>query len=468
MASPVTSTLERRLGPLDGAAIIVSNVIGGTILFAPPFMAGLVPNPWLYLALWVGGGALAFAGAMAYAELSTLRPKAGGEYVYLDAAYGRVAAFLTGWTSFVAGFAGAIAANAFFIPIYLARFVPGVDDQTPIFTIPLPYVPVVVSTHTLVALASVWILAFVHIRGVGPGRMVMNFLAALKVTAFLLFIAAGIALGTGSFGNVSVTSGSGSTTHWLFAFIPVMLAFSGWNASAYVAEEIRDPSRNLPRSLAIGTLAVIVVYLGVNLLYLYVFSVGELAALKGSVLDVVAERLLGSGAGNVMGIVSIVSLLASNSAMTFAGPRVYFAMARDKVFFQSAATVHPKYGTPAFSIVAQTIWTTLLILTGSGNALTTYTGFSITLFLGIAVFALFVLRRREPNAVRPFKALGYPIAPAIFCIACFVILANALYTDLVKPLTAGTPVGPSAWGFLVIGLGLPLYFFFLSKSRIRT
>ena len=133
MATPAQSTLERRLGPLDGAAIIVSNVIGGTILFAPPFMAGLVPNPWWYLGLWVAGGALAFAGAMAYAELAALRPKAGGEYVYLDAAYGRVAAFLTGWTSFVAGFSGAIAANAFFIPIYLARFVPGVDNQTPIF-----------------------------------------------------------------------------------------------------------------------------------------------------------------------------------------------------------------------------------------------------------------------------------------------------------------------------------------------
>src|SRR5687768_17630309 len=130
MTSPAQSTLERRLGPLDGAAIIVSNVIGGTILFAPPFMAGLVPNPWLYLGLWVAGGALAFAGAMAYAELAALRPRAGGEYVYLDAAYGRVAAFLTGWTSFVAGFAGAIAANAFFIPIYLARFIPGVDNQT--------------------------------------------------------------------------------------------------------------------------------------------------------------------------------------------------------------------------------------------------------------------------------------------------------------------------------------------------
>lgn len=459
-----STTLERRLGPLDGAAIIVSNVIGGTILFAPPFMAGLVPNPWAYLGLWLAGGALAFAGAMAYAELAALRPKAGGEYVYLDAAYGRVAAFLTGWTSFVAGFAGAIAANAFFIPIYLARFIPGVDDQTPIFTIPIPYVPLTLSTHTMVALASVWALAFIHLRGVGPGRVVMNVLAALKVTAFLLFVAAGFAFGTGTFGNVSASSGSVSAGNWLFAFIPVMLAYSGWNASAYVAEEIRDPGRNLPRSLALGTLAVIAVYFGVNLLYLFVFSVGELAALQGSVLDVVAERLLGAGAGHVLGIVSIVSLLASNSAMTFAGPRVYFAMARDNVFFKSAANIHPQYKTPAFAIIAQTLWTSVLILTGSGNALITYTGFSITLFLGVAVFALFVLRWREPNAERPFKALGYPVAPAIFTIACFVILANALYTDLVKPMTEGGAVGPSAWGLLVIALGLPLYYFFARKK----
>ncbi len=310
-----------------------------------------------------------------------------------------------------------------------------------------------------------WLLAFIHIRGVGPGRVMMNVLAALKVAAFMLFVLAGFAFGTGAFSNVASSGGDVTTGNWLFAFIPVMLAYSGWNASAYVAEEVKNPGRNLPLSLAIGTIAVIAVYLGVNLLYLYVFSVTELAALQGSVLDVVADRLLGSGAGNVMGMVGIVSLLAGNSAMTFAGPRVYFAMARDGVFFKSAANVHPAYKTPAFAILAQTVWTTLLILAGSANALLTYTGFSITLFLGVAVFALFVLRRREPNAERPFKALGYPIAPAIFTIACFVILANALYTDLVKPLTQGGTVGPSAWGFLVIGLGLPVYYFFASKQR---
>lgn len=464
MPSPGTSILERRLGPLDAAAIIVSNVIGGTILFAPPGLASLVPNPWMFLALWLAGGALAFFGAMAYAELAALRPRAGGEYVYLDAAYGRVAAFLTGWTSFVAGFAGAIATNAVVVTFYIDRFIPGAANSKPLLTIPLPLIPLAISTQALVAIAAVWLLAAVHIRGVGPGRIMGNVLATFKVAALLLFIALGFAFGTGSFGNLSVSGGMPSATNWLFAFVPIMLAYSGWNAASYVAEEIRDPGRNVPKALAIGTVAVIAVYVLLNVLYLYVFSVTELSSLKGSVLDIVAERLLGSGAGNVMGIVSIVSLLASCSAMTFAGPRVYFAMARDNAFFPSAARVHPSFKTPAVAIVAQSVWTSLLILTGSADALLTYTGFSITLFSGIAVAALFVLRSREPNADRPFKAWGYPVAPAIFTIAALLIVLNALYTDLVKPLTAGTAVGPSAWGFLVIALGLPIYFFFSRRK----
>src|ERR671918_350570 len=198
MATAAQSTLERRLGPLDGAAIIVSNVIGGTILFAPPFMAGLVPNPWLYLGLWVAGGALAFAGAMAYAELAVMRPKAGGEYVYLDAAFGRAAAFLTGWTSFVAGFSGAIASNAVIFVFYLDRFVPGAAASTPLLVIPLPWVPLTVSVQALLAIAVIGLMAAIHIRGVGPGRIVGNILAVLKVGALTLFIALGLSLGTGS------------------------------------------------------------------------------------------------------------------------------------------------------------------------------------------------------------------------------------------------------------------------------
>ena len=463
--APTPTLLERRLGPLDAAAIIVSNVIGGGILFTPPQVAAMVPSPGLFLLTWVAGGALAFTGAMAYAELAALRPKAGGEYVYLDAAYGRLAAFLTGWTSFVAGFSGAIAASAVVLAFYLGRFVPVAGDSTPLLTLPLPYVPLTLSPQSIVAISAIWLMSIVHILGVGPGRLVGNVLASLKVSALLLFIALGLAVGTGSWANLSTPAGSPAIGSWLFALIPVLFTFAGWNAASYVAEEIRDPGRNVPRALAIGTLAVIVIYVLLNTLYLYVLPVGELSKVQGSVLDVIADRLLGSAAGNIMGVVSIISLLASISAMVFAGPRVYYAMARDGLFFPAAARVHPTYRTPATSIVAQSVWSTLLVLSGGASALTTYTGFAITLFNGIAVLALFVLRRREPDAPRPFRTFGYPFAPGLFAAVSLLIVANALWTDLGRPLMGGTALGPSAAGLLVIALGLPLYAWFARSHR---
>jgi APA family basic amino acid/polyamine antiporter len=456
--------LARRLGPYDAAAIIVSNVIGGGILFTPPLVAASVQNPWLFLGTWVVGGVLAFAGAMAYAELAALLPRAGGEYVYLRAAFGRLAAFLTGWTSFVAGFAGAIAVNSVFLAIYLGRFFPAASNSTPLLTIPLPLVPLTISRQSIVAVAAIWLMAIIHLRGVGPGRLVMNVLAALKVSALLAFIALGLTLGAGSASNLATGAAPVSSGAWLLALIPVMFAYSGWNAASYVAEEISEPGRNLPRALALGTLAVAAIYFLLNLLFLYVLPVNELAQVKGSVLDVIADRMLGIRAGDIMGIVSVISLAASISAMTFAGPRVYYAMARDGLFFRGAARIHPRYQTPAASIVAQSAWSSLLVLSGSADALTTYTGFAVVLFAGVSVVSLFVLRRKEPNAPRPFRAWGYPIAPAVFAIASLAIVLNALWADLAIPVLAGTPWGPSAAGLIVIGLGVPLYFFF-SRRR---
>jgi APA family basic amino acid/polyamine antiporter len=456
-SSPAGRTLERRLGPWDAAAIVVANVIGGGILFTPPIVAAAIPNPWWFLAAWLAGGALAFAGAMAYAELAAMRPRAGGEYVYLDAAYGKLAAFLTGWTSFVAGFAGAIAASAVVLAFYLGRFVPVAADDTPFLTIPIPFVPLTISPQSLIAIAAIWLFSWIHLRGVGPGRLVGNILAGLKVSALLLFIAFGFAFGTGSLGHLAQPAGPVAPGSWLFALIAVMFTYAGWNAASYVAEEIRDPGRNVPRALAIGTGAVIAIYLLLNLLYIYVVPVGELAAVQGSVLDVIADRLLGQRAGNIMGAVSIISLSASISAMVFAGPRVYYAMARDGLFFRRAASVHPRYGTPAASIVAQAVWSTLLVMSGGATALTTYTGFSVVLFSGVAAAALFVLRRREPNAPRPFSTIGYPVVPGIFVLASAAIVASALWMDLVRPFLDGTELGPSAAGLLVIALGLPLF-----------
>jgi len=448
-------TLERRLGPIDGAAVIVSNVIGGGILFFPVLIAASVPDATMFLSLWLVGGALAFCGAMGYAELSALRPRAGGEYVYLREAYGPLVGFLTGWTSFVAGFAGAIAANAIFFVLYLDRFFPGVNDATPFFSIPIPFVGITVSRQTLMATAVVWAFAFIHIRGVGPGRVVMNVLAAAKVAAFLIFVAVGLSLGEGSPANLTGTAGAVTGTGFLSALVLVMFTYSGWNAAAYMAEEVRNPGRNLPLALALGTAAVVIIYLLINVLYLYVIPIGELSQVQGSLLDRVADGLLGEGAGNIMGVVSLVSLAASISAMTFVGPRVYFAMARDGVFIPAAAQVHPRFATPARSIVAQSIWSTALVMTGSLDALGNYVGFAITLFAGIAVGAVFVLRRRDPSAPRPFKAIGYPLTPAIFVIASLAIVVNAIVTN---PRVTGL-------GLLVILAGIPIYWWFSSRRR---
>jgi basic amino acid/polyamine antiporter, APA family len=451
------SELERRLGPFDAAAIIVSNVIGGGILFTPPQIAASVPNALLFLSTWVAGGLLAFAGAMAYAELAALRPRAGGEYVYLRAAFGPLAAFLTGWTSFVAGFSGAIATSAVVLAFYLGRFIPAAGNSTPVLSLPL--VPGVIvlsfSPQSLVAVAAIFGMAWVHLRGVGPGRLVGNILATLKVSALVLFVALGFSIGQGDAANISSAAGPVRATSWLLALIPVMFTYSGWNAASYVAEEIRDPGRNVPRALAMGTAAVIALYLMLNVLYLFVVPVGELATIKGSMLDFIADRLLGSIAGNIMAVVSIISLLASISAMSFAGPRVYFAMARDGVFFKRAAVVHPRYRTPATAILAQAAWSSMLVLTAKADALVNYTGFAIVLFSGVAVVALFVLRAKQPGAERPFRAWGYPFAPGIYAIVSFAILVNSLYS------------GPAAIGAgaLVIAAGIPVYFFFSRRLR---
>ena len=459
---PTTTTsephvLERRLGPFDAAAIIIANVIGGGILFRSPAVAAAIPDATWFLLAWAGGGVLAFMGAMAYAELAALRPKAGGEYVYLREAFGPLAGFLTGWTSFVAGFSGAMAASAVFLIVTLDRFIPGVANGTPLLAIPIPATSsaVTFSVHTLAASAVIIVAALIHIRGVGPGRIASNVLTTLKIVSLVVFIAFGLTAGTGSPSNITETAGSVTTTGLLFAFIPIMFTYSGWNAASYMAEEIRDPGRNVPRALLLGTVAVIAVYVLINVLYLYVIPIGELATLGGrSILDVVGDRLLGERAGDIIAIVAIISLAAGINAWTFAGPRVYFAMARDNTFFKSAARVHPKYKTPAASIIAQAILAIILVLTGSLDSIANYVGFAITLFAGTAVAAVFVLRKREPNAPRPFKALGYPWTPAIFVVVSFAIVVNAFYSD---PQVSG-------WGTLIILAGIPLYYFFSRRK----
>jgi APA family basic amino acid/polyamine antiporter len=443
--------LQRRLGPLDAAAIVISNVIGGGIFFVPVIVAGMVPQPMWMIAVWAAGGALAFFGAMAYAELAALRPHAGGEYVYLREAFGPMAAFLTGWTSFVAGFSGAIAASALALADYIGRFVPAAASADAI--VPLP--GVVVSPRAVVALTAIAALTLIHVRGLGPGRLLQNTLAALKVSAITLFVAIGLFAGRGTAAHFASPAAIAPVS-FLLALVPVMFSYSGWNAAAYVAEEVRDPARNVPLALSIGTVSVVVLYVALNILYVYAMPVRELAAVPGSrLMDTVAERLFGFVAGDVLALFTIVSLAASISAMVIAGPRVYFAMARDGLFAPAAGAVHRRFHTPAAAIVAQGIWSGVLVLSGTLSQLVSYTGFAVVLFSAVAVLALFVLRRRYPDAPRPFRALGYPWAPAVFVGASAVIVGNEIWRN-----------GPTAAaGLAVIAAGVPAYFLVRRRGR---
>jgi basic amino acid/polyamine antiporter, APA family len=425
------ATLERRLGPFDAAAIVISNVIGGGIFFVPVIVAGLVPNAGAMLAVWAIGGALAFAGAMAYAELAALRPRAGGEYVYLRDAFGPLAAFLTGWTSFIAGFSGAIAAGASAMAGYIGRFVPAAAEAKPI-----------------VALTVIAAFTVVHVRGLGPGRVLQNILAGIKVTAIVAIVVVGFAIGRGHASHFSLAGGAAPVS-WILALVPVMFSYSGWNAAAYVAEEIRDPGRNVPLALGIGTITVVALYVALNALYVFAFPTNELAALPGGrLMDSVAERLFGIAAGDLLAVFTIVSIAASISAMVLAGPRVYFAMARDGLFIPAAGRVHPRFHTPALAIVAQGIWSGVLVMSGTLSQLVNYTGFAVVLFSAVAVGAVFVLRRRERDAQRPFSAWGYPWAPGIFIVASAVMLAIEVWRN---PL-------PTLAGLALIAAGVPAYF----------
>jgi APA family basic amino acid/polyamine antiporter len=452
LGGAVPPSLERRLGPWDAAAIVISNVIGVGIFITPGFIATLLPNRAAILGVWTLGGVLALFGALAYAELAARQPEAGGEYVYLREAFGGLAAFLTGWTSFVAGFSGAIAAGGVGVAAYLDRLIPGVGNATPIVASHIGPLSVTLSVRALVAIAVIMALALVQMRGVGLGRVLQNSLTMLKVAALLLFAAVGF-LVTRSGEHAAAFSGDAPVraTSWLLALVPVMFSYSGWNAAVYVAEEIRQPVKNVPRALLIGTVGTVALYLALNALYLHVVPQAQFGATVG---EVAAERLFGSAAGVLFAVVAVVILLSSLSAMTTAGPRVYFAMARDGAFVPAAGRVHPRFRTPAIAIIAQAVWSSLLVLSGTFEQLLTYTGFGVILFSALAVLSLFFVRRTDTQAA-VFRAWGYPWAPGLFCLVGFAIVIN---TIVEAPGVASAGLG-------VMAAGVPIYWWVKKNGK---
>ena len=446
--------LRRSFGVRDGVALIISNVIGVGIFTTPAIIAKFVPEPSAILGLWIVGGALALAGAMSYAQLGRMWPWAGGEYIYLSKAYGPTAGFLSGWTSLIAGFSGAVAANSVGLVLYLGHYFPSLASDHALLSLNFHIGALNFSPRSLTAAVFIIVFALLHACNLGAGKLTQNALAFFIVAIIVLFCVLGFALGSGSWSHFHSTPVAFHPSNWLLALILVMFSYSGWNAASYISEELHETRRSIGRALLIGTCIVVALYVFINTLYLYAIPPGEIQ--NGvNVGEVAAHALFGQIRGFIAPVLSafaIVALLGSISAMTIAGPRVYFAMSRDGAFIPSFARVSPQFGTPALAIALQALWSVLLVIAGTFEQILNYTGFMILLSSGAAVAGLFVARRQELRA-EPRLWLQM-LAPAAFVLPCAAIVINTIWG---APKTAVIGTG-------LIVAGLPVFYW----SRLRT
>ncbi len=443
---PVDKTrisLPRVLSLWDVVMIVIGGVIGSGIFLTPSKIAAAVDSPLLMLAVWVVGGLLSFFGAVAFAELGAAMPEAGGVYVYLREAYGPLPSFLFGWTLFLVIDSGAIATLAVaFSHNILPRFVGLTKIEM-----------------NVVAAAFVVLLGIVNYLGTRRGAWVQNVTSYLKTSAIGIIVVAVFffAKGQGQVRNFVEPSSGPFNFGLLGAFgaglVATLWAYKGWESATYSAGEVKDPRKNLPLGILIGMAAIIALYVLVNLAYLYVMPVGTIAASQGRVALEAMEIVTGPFGASLITFLILFSILGAANQNMLCSPRVYFAMARDGLFFRRFAECHPKHLTPHVSIVGITIWSILLTLTGTFEQLFTYVVFGQWIFFGLTVAAVFVLRRKRPGLERPYKTWGYPVTPAVFIVAAVGVAVFSLLDAFKNAM----------FGLVLIGLGVPAYLFWKGK-----
>jgi basic amino acid/polyamine antiporter, APA family len=439
---------------LDGAALVVSTVIGAGIFTVPSIVASLTGSGSGFIAVWVIGGVLAIAGALSYAELASRFPDAGGEYVYLREAFGPVAGFLSGWTSFIAGFSGAIAASAVGFARYLTPIWPSVGSP-PFARFGAGPLTVTISPVTLVSVGLILVFTAVAVAGLESSRRTNNALAVLLIIGIVAFVVVGIVTLPGVPPPMAAPPLiPGGVTGIAAALVPAMFTYSGWNAAAYVANEFDTPRRTVPRALALGAAVVTVLYVALNMTYLKALSVGGIAATP-TPGEATTAVLLGAARRNWLTPVVLAALASSVCAMVITGPRIYLQMARDGALPRAFAAVRERDAFPVTSILLQSIWSCVLVLTGTFDAIVTYTGFAVVLFAGAAVASLFVVRRRDTQPWTGYRVLGFPVTPAVFAVASALMLEATIARE---PL-------PSLAGVALMAAGLPLYAWSKRASR---
>ncbi|MFN7933566.1 MAG: amino acid permease [Bryobacteraceae bacterium] len=449
------SGLRRELGVWAAAAIVVGTVIGSGIFLVPKTMVNAVGSPELVFAVWVFGGLLSLAGALTYAELSAALPEAGGEYAYLREAYGPLWAFIYGWTQMWIGKSGSIAtlATAFFY--YLANFFPKLEGV--LLYIPIPLGPdggpLELRYGQLLAMAVILLLAGVNYFGVRFGGGVQVGLTIVKVALIGAIIAIGLTTPVANSANFTTsTAATGGIAGFFAALVAALWAYDGWNNVAMVSSEIRNPEKNLPRALILGTLAVVVIYLLANAAYFFVLSAQQVATTDRVAAEMM-RRIMGDSGAAAVSLAAMLSIFAALNGSILTGSRVPYAMARDGMFFRPISVVHPRWCTPSNAILAMCVWSAILVLSGRYEQLFTYVIFSTWILYGMATASVIVLRRKRPDMPRPYRTVGYPFVPALFVLVAVALLASTLRTSPRESLM----------GIGIILAGLPFYYHWKRK-----
>ena len=408
--------LARKFGLSSSTAIVISSMIGTGIFTTTGFLAGDLGSAGLILAIWAAGAASALLGSLCYAELGVNLAESGGEYIYLREAWGSVWAFLSGWVSFFAGFSAPIAVATLAFAEYVGQAAPALAGIQGTTWLDIGSGAIRIGPVQLVAALLVVILTVLCLSGVRLSASAQNTLTAIKLVILVLFVVLAFTIGNGDWRHFALGTARTSSTpiprQFAISLFYIYLSYSGWNAATYVAGEIRNPEKTLPRALFGGTALVTAFYLLLNIVFIYG---APLTALKGQVAvgAITASHLFGSGVGHAFAALMALSLVASVNAQTITGPRVYFAMAADGAFFAPAARIHSRFGTPWIAILAQGACTLLMIVTPLPDLLQ-YIGFTLSVFTALGVGSLFVLRRRAGWRRLPAVSFAWPLIPALF------------------------------------------------------
>src|SRR6201987_1579663 len=452
-------SLVRGLSLLDSILLLVGGIIGSSIFLTAKDIAGPLPHPVLFLLVWVLGALISLCACFAFAELGSMFPDSGGQYIYLREAYGDLIAFLYGWMLFAVANGGSIAALSVASAAYTGNVFPFVSQAHIVFSV----LGVAVTRAHFFALLLIAILTYVNVVGLRWGALLQNVSTWTKFFAMAAFVVLGFAIGKGNGSNfrahgVPLSTGLGPAqliSALGVGLIAVFWAYDGWVYITWVAGEVKDPRRNVPRAMVLGIIVVAVVYLAMNLTYLYAMPITEVAQHE-TIAAAAAGRLFSPVAAKWLSAVIALSCFGAMASCTLSGARVYFAMAQDGVFFKRMAEVHPKWRTPALSLIGQGVWACILTVSGRYDQLYTYVIYGMVLSYTLTVIGMFVLRWKRPEIPRPYRCTGYPWLPSIYVLLGTWWTINTI-VERPKEATAGT---------IIVMIGVPGYLYW-KRQHLR-